>query len=406
MINLNKYIYNYFLFLFSIIPLCMIVGSAVSFINILLIDLSFIILLIYKKDFNFFKNNTIIYFFVLFIYLIFNSFISIDYSEGVLRNLGFVRFIILFVAFNYFFHQRSFFKKIFYFWLLIMLIVIFDIFFEFFNGTNILGYYSSNASGKRIVSFFKDELIVGSFLYSFFLILIGFFLNEKIKYKYYIYSLIFLFLISIIITTERSASIKGLIGLILFFILYKEINLKKKILFFFLISIILTTVFSTSYKINHRYFTQISKQTHTYVSLYKSGFQVFQNNKIFGVGNKNYRVATCIPVEIVHDPSQNKDDYMCTTHPHQIYFEFLSEHGLIGTIIILLIFYKLIFSKIKKTISEKNYLKIGSLIYLTLNFLPIIPSGAFFGSFTLTLFVINLSLFYASDKNINVFKMK
>jgi O-antigen ligase len=406
MINLNKYIYNYFLFLFSIIPLCMIVGSAVSFINILLIDLSFIILLIYKKDFNFFKNNTIIYFFVLFIYLIFNSFISIDYSEGVLRNLGFVRFIILFVAFNYFFHQRSFFKKIFYFWLLIMLIVIFDIFFEFFNGTNILGYYSSNASGKRIVSFFKDELIVGSFLYSFFLILIGFFLNEKIKYKYYIYSLIFLFLISIIITTERSASIKALIGLILFFLLYKEINLKKKILFFFLISIILTTVFSTSYKINHRYFTQILKQTHTYVSLYKSGFQVFQNNKIFGVGNKNYRVATCIPVEIVHDPSQNKDDYMCTTHPHQIYFEFLSEHGLIGTIIILLIFYKLIFSKIKKTISEKNYLKIGSLIYLTLNFLPIIPSGAFFGSFTLTLFVINLSLFYASDKNINVFKMK
>ena len=222
MINLNKYIYNYFLFLFSIIPLCMIVGSAVSFINILLIDLSFIILLIYKKDFNFFKNNTIIYFFVLFIYLIFNSFISIDYSEGVLRNLGFVRFIILFVAFNYFFHQRSFFKKIFYFWLLIMLIVIFDIFFEFFNGTNILGYYSSNASGKRIVSFFKDELIVGSFLYSFFLILIGFFLNEKIKYKYYIYSLIFLFLISIIITTERSASIKALIGLILFFLLYKK----------------------------------------------------------------------------------------------------------------------------------------------------------------------------------------
>ena len=87
MINLNKYIYNYFLFLFSIIPLCLIIGSAVSFINILLIDLSFIILLIYKKDFHFFKNNTIIYFFILFIYLIFNSFISIDFSEGILRNL-------------------------------------------------------------------------------------------------------------------------------------------------------------------------------------------------------------------------------------------------------------------------------------------------------------------------------
>jgi O-antigen ligase len=406
MINFNKYIYNYFLFLFSIIPLCLIIGSAVSFMNILLIDLSFIILLIYKKDFYFFKNNTIIYFFVLFIYLIFNSLISIDYSEGILRNLGFVRFIILFVAFNYFYHQKSFFKKMFYFWLLIMLIVVFDVFFEFFYGTNILGYYSSNSSGKRIVSFFKDELIVGSFLYSFFLILIGFFLNEKIKYKYYICSLIFLILISIIVITERSASVKTVIGLIIFLLLYKEINLKNKIIFFFLTSIIIITLLSTSYKINHRYFVQISKQTHTYVSLYKSGFQVFQNNKIFGVGSKNYRVATCIPEEIVNDPSQNKDDYMCTTHPHQIYLEFLSEHGLIGTIIVLLIFYKLIFSKIKKTISEKNYLKIGSLIYLTLSFLPIIPSGAFFGSFTLTLFAINLSLFYASDKNMNIFKIE
>ena len=406
MINLNKYIYNYFLFLFSIIPLCLIIGSAVSFINILLIDLSFIILLIYKKDFHFFKNNTIIYFFILFIYLIFNSFISIDFSEGILRNLGFLRFIILFVAFNYFYYQKIFFKKMFYFWLLIMLIIIFDVFFEFLNGSNILGYYSLNSSGKRIASFFKDELIVGSFLYSFFFMIIGFFFNEKIKYKYYLYSLIFLFLISIIVTTERSASIKTLIGLIIFLLLYKEINLKNKILFFFLTSIILTTLLSTSYKVKHRYFTQILKQTEIYFDLYKSGFQVFQNNKIFGVGNKNYRVATCIPEEIVQDPTQNKGDYMCTTHPHQIYLEFLSEHGLIGTIIILLIFYKLIFSKIKRTIPEKNYLKISTLIYLTLSFLPIIPSGAFFSSFTLTLFSINLSLFYASDENMNIFKIK
>ena len=32
--------------------------------------------------------------------LIFNSLISIDYSENFLRNFGFLRIIILFVAFN------------------------------------------------------------------------------------------------------------------------------------------------------------------------------------------------------------------------------------------------------------------------------------------------------------------
>ena len=30
-----------------------------------------------------------------------------------------------------------------------------------------------------------------------------------------------------------------------------------------------------------------------YIKLYKSGFNVFKNYPLFGVGNKNYRVETC-----------------------------------------------------------------------------------------------------------------
>ena len=59
-----------------------------------------------------------------------------------------------------------------------------------------------------------------------------------------------------------------------------------------------------------------------------------------------------------------------------------------------------------RTSLEKNYLKIGALTYLTTGFLPVIPSGAFFSSFSLTLFAINLSIFYASDENMNIFKIK
>ena len=164
-----------------------------------------------------------------------------------------------------------------------------------------------------------------------------------------------------------------------------------------MIVLILILVFNLSY-LKHRYFNQTSNIKNTlYFQLYKSGFEVFKNNKLFGVGNKNYRIATCNDIK-----KNNK--YICTTHPHQIYFEFLSEHGLIGTLIILAIFYKLIFSKILNTIREKNYIKIGSLTYLILVFLPIIPSGAFFSDFVLTLFAINLAIFYATDKQLNVFK--
>ena len=403
MINLNKYTYNYFLFLFSLIPLSIVAGSAVSFINILLIDLSFIILLVYNKNFSFLKNKTIKYFLILYIYLIFNSLISIDYSENFLRNFGFLRIIILFVAFNYFYYQKFFFKKMFILWSLIVLIIIFDVFVEYFYGRNILGYNSSGY-GQRIVSFFKDEPVVGSYLYGFFFILIGFFLNQKKEYRYYTFFFIFLLFISILLTLERSTSIKALIGIVFFILLYKEVNLKSKMLFFSFIFLMIFTFISNFPIAKHRYTNQILNQKSVYFELYQSGFQVFSNNKIFGVGNKNYRIATCNQDKIVSASDQDKDKYICNTHPHQIYFEMLSEHGLIGTIVTLLIFYKLIFSKISKTILEKNYLKIGALIYLTLVFLPIIPSGAFFGSFPLTLFAINLSLFYAFDKNMNVFK--
>ena len=400
--NFNKYIQNYFLALFSIIPLTIIAGSAVSVINILLIDLSFIIFIIYKKKFYFIKNKTIIYFFILYFYLIFNSFISVDYSEGILRNFGFLRIIILFVAINYFFKDEIFFKKVFKFWSLVIFIVLIDVLIESFTGKNILGF-GGEIYHQRIVSFFKDEPIVGGYLNGFFLIIIGFLFNEfKDNRNYLIILFSIIFIISILLTGERSNTLKAILGISFFFILYKNINLKKKVI------IVLTTIllifiiaFNSDflkvrfvYQINH-----LLNQNNIYFKLYDSAFEVFKNHKLLGVGNKNYRVETCNEVK-----SKKNIKYFCTTHPHQIYFEFLSEHGLIGSIIILSIFYKLIFSKILGTIREKNYVKIGSLIYLLFVFSPVIPSGAFFNNYVLTIFAINLSIFYASDKNLNIFK--
>jgi len=394
---LNKITYNYFLILFCLIPITIIAGSAVSLANILLIDLSFIILIIYKKNFDFLKNKTIIYFFIFYIYLIFNSFISVDYSVGALRNVGFFRIVVLFVAFNYFFQDETFYKKMFKFWSIVIFIVLIDVLIESFTGKNILGF--GELYGKRIVSFFKDEPIVGGYLNGFYLIIIGFLLNElKGNKNYFIILLSIIFFISILLTGERSNTIKAVFGISILFILYKNLDIKKKIIIYLsMIALILILVFNSHY-LKNRYFEQTSfLKSNIYFKLYKSGFEVFKNNKLFGVGNKNYRVETC-------NETKKNNKYICTTHPHQIYFEFLSEHGLIGTLIILSIFYKLIFSKILSTINEKNYIKIGSLIYIIIVFTPIIPGGAFFTDHVLTLFAINLAIFYASDKQLNIFK--
>lgn len=232
--NLNKYTYYYFLILFSFIPLAIIIGSSISVVNILLIDLSFVILLFFKKNFNFLKKKVFLFLLFLYLYLILNSFIAIDYNLSLLRNFGFIRVIILFLAFNYFFYQKLFFDKMIKAWAITLLVVVFDVFVEYFFGKNIIGY-GGEIYGNRIVSFFKDEPIVGGYILGFFLLIGGFFMDlSKNKHLKKILFFILLILISIILTGERSNSIKSILALILFVLFINNINIKKKLLFFFL----------------------------------------------------------------------------------------------------------------------------------------------------------------------------
>ncbi len=404
----KNYINNYFLILFSFLPISIIVGSTISLSNILLIDISFIILLLFKKEFSFLKSNAIKYLFIFYIYLIFNSFISIDQNIGLSRNLGFIRIIILFAAFNYFFYQKVFLRNVLYIWTGILIVVLFDIFWERFNGSNIFGWGDiSGEYGLRIVSFFKDEPIVGGFVYSFFLIIVGFLFNEfGSNHKKKIIFLSLVFLLGIFLTGERSNTIRSLLGLSIFYFVFKEYDFKRKFIFFVSTIIFFLIVILNSEYLKMRYVDQIqsyfTKNT-IYFKLYKSGFEVFKNYKLFGVGNKNYRIETCYNEK---SEIEANDDYLCTTHPHQIYFEMLSEHGLFGSILIFFILYKLIFSKILNVISKNNYIQIGTLIYLVSTFLPLLPSGAFFNDYMLTIFSINLSIFFASNKDLNIFNQK
>ncbi len=340
--------------------------------------------------------------------MIFNSLISINPEIGLYRNFGFLRIILLFIAINYFFEQKFFHKKVLFFWSLILCIVIFDVFFESFTGRNLLGYGGNfgGLGGKRIVSFFKDEPIVGGYINGFFLILIGYLFNEFDKNKKnLILILSIVFLISVFLTGERSNSIKAIIGLLLFYTFLKEYQIKHKILIFIFMIFSLSILILNSQFLKLRFVDQMKFYKNTeniYFKLYNSGLEVFYDNKYFGVGNKNYRVITCDQNK-KNDPN-NKKGYQCSTHPHQIYFELLSEHGIIGALFIIFIFYKLVFSKILKTLYSKNYVQLGSLIYMVTTFLPLLPSGAFFGDYMLTIFAINLSIFYGISSKLNIYK--
>ena len=403
---LNKFQYNYFLILFIFIPISFVIGPLISLINILLIDISFIIYLIYNKESSFLRTKPFKYLLILYIYLIFNSLISFDQSIGLMRNLGFIRMIIFFIAVNYFFNQKLFFDRVFLGWSIFFTIILTDVFIESFYGKNILGYGEGFAG--RVVSFFKDEPIVGGFINAFYLILTAYLIkNFRVNSKIFFLILSFIILFSIVITGERSNSIKAFLALSTFFFLYKEYAFKTKILFFSFAILAFSLAIVNSTFLKHRYIDQISFdlknfKNNIYYRLQLSGLETFNNNKLFGVGNKNYRLITC-QENINPEGKKYNEKYVCSTHPHQIYFDFLSEHGLVGLSLLMWIFYKLIFSKIRIIFLSDNYVQIGSFCYLLFTFTPLIPSGAFFNDYLLTLFFINLSIFYGSNPDMNIY---
>ena len=220
---MSKNLNNYFLLSFSILPISILIGPSVSLINILLIDISFLIMIIYFKNYSFLKNNALKFFLIFYIYLIINSLISIDPTLGLFRNLGFLRIIIFFVAINYFFQDKIFLKKVLLVWLLIISVVILDVFFENYTGKNIFGF-ESKIYGRN-VSFFKDEHIVGGYLYGFSFILLGYlFDNYKLNNKYLILFFSIAIFSAIFFTGERTNSIKAFIGFVIFFFII--LNLK------------------------------------------------------------------------------------------------------------------------------------------------------------------------------------
>ena len=201
-----------FIFLFSIIPITFIVGQAITLFNIFLISIFIVLKIIFTKNFIFIKKDSFILLVIIYLYLIFNTLISIDYSLGILRNLGFIRLIVLFIAINFLFYNFKNQDIIFKIWCVIVTIVIADSLYEFFIGKNLFGFGQDNYS-DRIVSFFKDEPIVGAYLNGFFFLIIGFLFNHKLirnkKFLILCFILTILFLICITLIGERSNTIKA-----------------------------------------------------------------------------------------------------------------------------------------------------------------------------------------------------
>ena len=396
--------------LFSFFPISFVLGNAAINLNILLLNF-FLLYYSYKfKNWDWLKDKFFRLFIIFYFYLIINSiiFYFLDNNsnyDGLIRSLTFIKFIFLAYSLRVLICDTKTLNTIIKNWLIVISIIILDVFFEKIVGNNILGNISPD--GTRIISFFDGELIVGGLITCYGFIITTYFLQKNLDFKSKIFFNAFLFFVpfSVFITGERSNFIKSFIifSIIIFLIDNRKLIIGKKLFIFFAtLAFFASIFFSETIKTKQtEFFKRIlinnnsdkfteKFQNIKYFAHYDVAIEILKDFPFSGVSNKNFR-------NFCDDPKYLNQNILfssqrCTTHPHQIHFEILSEHGLIGYFFLFYIFFIFFKKNLNDAKITNNIFHYTSTLYLIVFFIPLLPGGAMFSTANGALFWIIFSI--------------
>ena len=356
--------------------------------------------------------------------------------ERFIKSLFFFRFFLLlftayllgqygFLRFKYFFLTAAF----------CSVILSLDIIFQYIFNFDLLGYEASNF---RWSGFFADENIAGGYLlrFGFFSIFFTYLFFKNKTYSQFFLTVFVICILSagILFSGNKMPLILFIFGLLMLFL--SHLKIKKIILVSLLIlPLLFKFVVSSneSYKIHlinqyssliesveNTFFTPfgisifgeggIQKRIETqriedkslgqktnfyvvqvksnYLRLYLTAFDTWKFNKILGNGLKSFR-EDCGNLEgninLGESQYPDKINRLCSTHPHNYYFEILTEMGLVGLVTILIIAYLFISSILKnwkfvKESNEENFILFAATISLIFETLPLKTTGSLFTS--------------------------
>ena len=98
---------NLNIFLISVLPIGLIIGTLISNIIILLICIFFIYDLYSKENFFYLNQKNFYFLLIINIYLLLNSYFISENNESLIKSFGFLRFIILTYAISYYFLESG-----------------------------------------------------------------------------------------------------------------------------------------------------------------------------------------------------------------------------------------------------------------------------------------------------------
>lgn len=407
--------------LFSLLPFFLITGPLLSDASISLIGILFLIYCLRKKKIDYFKNKYFYFYLCFWGYLIFNSLINNFNFDSLKISFFYFRyglFVIAIVTLLNF--DDKFIKYFFYCIFICFSVLIFDGFYQYFVGENILGYKSGSL--HRVSSFFHDELILGSYISRLWPIFFGLsiFIFKKKDTWFFLFVLIFILSeVLIFLSGDRSAFFN--INLTAIFIILFSQKLLKLRLITLLLSLSLLVIISLLNPLaKERVLDQTLDQmnlvddnknindkkiyifTQEHHEIYVTAYKIFLDNKILGVGVKNFR-NICSESRYHIDGLKGKRQ-VCNTHPHNTYLQILTETGVIGFLFLLIIlfyFCKYIFKHIGFKFQKSYYFndfEICVLSGIAIYLWPFIPTGNVFNNWLNIAMIINLPFLIWSRK--------
>ena len=400
-INLN----SLQLILVCLIPFCLIFSRFLADFFLVIVCFLFLTQCLLEKK-NYFDNIFFKLFILFWIVIVCRSLLSENLLFSLKSSLPYIRFGIFALAtFNLFNSNKNYCYYLFIALSFCLVPLVIDGYIQYFFKENIFNYpittYALN-NNVRLSGFFKDELILGSFISRIFPIYLGLYFyclsKEFIKNKD---TFMFLFLIIstvlVLLSGERVAffyiSLSFMFGLFFLKIPIKKFINKILISFVVLLLVILFNkdvknrfIETTSLQVGitknklektehgEKYIFSIHHHNHILAA-----YKIFKENIFFGSGVKMFR--------IICDERYKINAFACSTHPHNTIMQFLSETGVIGTsfyVISLIYILSSFFINLKKSTRDLNNNIIKSnlffLLALLIAIMPFLPAGNFFNN--------------------------
>ncbi len=405
-------ILSYYLIL--LLPISLITGPFIPDLTTTIVTIFIILNFNTILKFKLFNKKIIIILIIFNIWIIFSSILSDSTLFSLKSSLFYFRFLTFSLGIFYFTStDPKFSLKFFYVLLCTFFVLIFDGYYQFFIGTNILGF--DLHPGPRVSSFFNDELILGSYLSRLLPLLFGLYIyniNNISSKKKLFGILIGLALIFseclVFLSGERAAFF--FINLSAFFMIvflkgYKLVRTFTLLISFLTIIIIVNFQPNTKTRILDLTLKQtkiFNKEadlvlfSETHENYFKTAFNIYKSNYIIGTGPRTFR-KKCSDEKFV------LNEYSCSTHPHNTYIQLLSETGSVGFILIFILFLSILyfsfkeifFNKKKKSDSEipiYNF-EICLISCFLITLWPLIPTGNFFNNWLSIIYYLPLGFF-------------